>query len=78
VARLQLVVEPRLANTAAYLFVDPAQIDTLELGLLTENVDGPALVEERAFISDILRWRVRHVFGAKFLDWRGAVKMPIS
>lgn len=78
VARLRLVVEPRLANTAAYLFADTAQVDTVELGLLTENMDGPALFEEREFIRDVQRWKVRHVFGAKFLDWRGAVKMPIS
>jgi hypothetical protein len=78
VAQLQLVVEPRLAATAAYLFADSAQIDTLELGLLTENMDGPAILEDREFVRDVFRTKVRHVFGAKFLDWRGTVKMPIS
>jgi hypothetical protein len=23
-------------------------------------------------------WKVRHVFGAKALDWRGLVRMPIA
>jgi phage major head subunit gpT-like protein len=78
VARLQLVVEPRLASTAVYLFADSGQIDTLELGLLTENMDGPFLQEDREFIKDVIRYKVRHVFGAKFLDWRGAVKMPVT
>jgi hypothetical protein len=26
----------------------------------------------------VYRWRCRHVFGAKTLDWRGLVKLPIT
>jgi hypothetical protein len=26
----------------------------------------------------VYRWRCRHVFGAKALDWRGLVKLPIT
>lgn len=77
IASLQLVVEPRLPATATWLATDPNQIDTVELGLLVENEDGPVLEEEREFIRDEYRWKVRHAFGVKPLDWRGLVKMPV-
>ncbi|MGH8698097.1 MAG: prohead protease/major capsid protein fusion protein [Burkholderiales bacterium] len=75
---LRLVVEPRLANGAVYLAADPPQIDTCELGLLEANQDGPTVETEREFIVDTQRYKVRHVFAAKFLDWRGIVKQPLS
>lgn len=78
IASLELVVEPRLATTGAYLAADSSQIDTVELGLLEENVNGPAIDEEGEFVRDVKRWKVRHVFGSKALDWRGLVRMPIS
>jgi HK97 family phage prohead protease len=78
IARLELVVEPRLPDDAYYLAADSAQIDTVEMGLLEENMGGPMLEEEREFGRDVIRWKVRHVFGAKVLDWRGLVKVPVS
>lgn len=75
---LQIVVEPRLPETAFYLAADSAQIDTVELGVLEENIGGPMLDEEREFGRDVIKWKVRHVFGAKALDWRGMVKVPVS
>ena len=54
------------------------QIDTVELGLLEGNVDGPMLEQERSFVVDVQRWKVRHVFAPKFLDWRGVVKQPVT
>ena len=33
--------QAQLANTAAYLAADSAQIDTVELGLLNDNIGGP-------------------------------------
>jgi hypothetical protein len=78
IANLELVVEPRLANTAVYLAADPSQIDTCELGLLDENMGGPVIEEEREFRIDAAHWKVRHVCGAAFLDWRGIVRMPVS
>lgn len=78
ISNLQLVVEPRLASTAVYLASDPNQIDTVELGLLEENASGPIIEEEREFGKDIFSWKVRHVCGAKALDWRGLVKMPVT
>lgn len=78
IASLELVVEPRLANTAAYLAADASQVDTVELGLLEENMGGPVLDEDQEFARDERRWKVRHVFGSKALDWRGLVKLPIN
>lgn len=75
---LTLVVEPRLPANAVYLTADPVQIDSCELGRLEEHMNGPTVEEEREFDRDVFRWKVRHVFGAKFLDWRGIVKMPVS
>jgi hypothetical protein len=78
IANLELVVEPRLVSSAAFLAADSNQIDTVELGLLEENMGGPVLDEEEEFRRDVKCWKVRHVFGAKALDWRGLVKMPIA
>ncbi len=76
---LELVVEPRLdALDAFYLAADSSQVDTAELGLLEENFGGPTIEEESEFGRDVFRWKVRHVFGAKFLDWRGIVQVPLA
>jgi hypothetical protein len=75
---LTLVIEPRLADGAFYLAADSSQIDTLELGLLAGNEEGPAIETEQGFTIDMTRYKARHVFAAKFLDWRGIVKQPVS
>ncbi len=76
--KLELVVEPRLANNAFFLAADSSQIDTIELGLLDENMSGPTLEEEKEFSSDIMRWKVRHAMGTKAIDWRGLIRVPLS
>jgi hypothetical protein len=48
------------------------------LGLLEENMDGPVIQSERGFTIDTQKYKVRHVFAPKFLDWRGIVKQPIT
>lgn len=80
IAQLELVVEPRLAATAIYLAADTSQIDTCELGLLEENFSGPSVTEDRSeeFRRDVFSWKVKHVIGAKFLDWRGIIKQPVT
>lgn len=78
ISNLQLVVEPRLPSTAVYLAADANQIDHIELGLLDDNINGPMVDEEEEFEVDEKRWKVRHVFGAKALDWRGLVRMPVT
>jgi hypothetical protein len=71
-------VEPRLASSAAFLAADSTQIDTIEMGLLDENMGGPYIEIEQGFGTDESRWKIRHTVGAKALDWRGLVKMPIT
>ncbi len=75
--KLELVVEPRLASNAFYLAAGNSQVDTAELGLLEENMQGPTLDKEEGFGVDSFAYKVRHVAGAKFLDWRGMVKIPL-
>lgn len=75
---LQLVVEGRLPATGAYLLASPQQIDTADLAFLEENADGPLVEEESEFARDVRRWKVRHIIGARFLDWRGITKLPIG
>ena len=78
ISSLQLVVEPRLANTAAYLCAGCEQIDCVELGLLEENIGGPHMETQQGFDTDESRWKIRHTAGVKALDHRGMVKMPVS
>ena len=46
--------------------------------MLTENLNGPTLAQDTEFVRDIQRYKCRHVFGVKALDWRGLVKQPVS
>jgi ATP-dependent protease ClpP protease subunit len=77
VAGLTLVVEPRLPSSAFYVVADAMQIDTCELAYLAGE-DGPVLIERDGFEVDRHEYKLRHVFGARFLDWRGIVKTPIG
>lgn len=78
ISSLELVVESRLSPTAAYLACDGSQVDTITLATLDENQDGPTFEEDAEFRRDVYSTKVRHVFGAAALDYRGLVKMPIS
>src|SRR5690606_21206184 len=75
-ANLQLVVEARLAPDAVYLLTSPDSVDTLERAWL-EADGGPVVKEEDGFERDTRKYKVRHVFGSRWLDWRGAVMLPI-
>jgi HK97 family phage prohead protease len=77
-ANLVLVIEPRLADGAVYLAADSAQIDTIEMGLLGENMAGPRFFEEQGFRIDSQSWKARHVIGVRALDWRGLVKINLT
>ncbi|WNG37876.1 hypothetical protein F0U61_32490 [Archangium violaceum] len=76
IRNLQLVVESRLDGSAFYVACGAEQVDTIVLARLEENAEGPVIEEEREFIRDAMRMKVRHVAGAKVLDWRGLVKVP--
>lgn len=73
---LQVVAEPRLANTdTVYLVADSAMIDCGEVSILTSS---PELIEENGFITDCRRWKMRHSFGTAILDHRGIVKLTLT
>ena len=76
-AKLDLVVEARLTSGAVYLMTSPESVDTYERAWLDAD-NGPVVAEEDGFTDDTKTFKVRHVFGGRWLDWRGAVKMPIS
>ncbi len=76
-AKLELVVEARLDEDACYLLTSPDNVDTLERAWLEED-DGPKIEEEDGFAVDAKSYKVRHVCGSRWLDWRGAVKLPIA
>lgn len=76
-SKLELVVEARLNSSAIYLLTSPEQVDTYERAHLNgERV--PDVIEEQPFKVDAQSWRARHTCGGRWLDWRGAVKIPIS
>lgn len=76
-AQLQLVVEARLQEDAFYLLTSADAVDTLERAWL-EDDNGPRITEEDGFKTDARTYKVRHVFGGRWLDWRGAVKVPLN
>lgn len=75
-AKLELVVEARLPASAFYLLTAPTSVDTVERAWLEED-NGPKIEEQDSFNIDAKSYKVRHAFGARWLDWRGAVKVPI-
>lgn len=77
VANLELIVEARLDDSAAFLMTSPTSIDTLERAWL-ESDGGPVIKEEESFNVDARTYKVRHVFASRWLDWRGVVKLPIA
>jgi hypothetical protein len=66
------IVEGRLTGNQWYLFASPAQIDTIETAFL----DGEELFTEtrQGFEVDGMQTKVRMVFGAKAIDYRGMYK----
>ncbi|MEA9654881.1 hypothetical protein ABFU65_11020 [Xanthomonas campestris pv. raphani] len=76
-AQLQLVVEARLPANAFYLLTSPDAVDTLERAHLEED-NAPRITEDEGFKTDTRTYKVRHVFAARWLDWRGAVKVPVA
>jgi hypothetical protein len=59
-----------------YVLADPGQIEMIELGFL-DGREVPELIAQSSpdagsvFTNDAISWKVRHVFGGAFLDYRG-------
>ncbi|TXH66600.1 MAG: hypothetical protein E6Q88_11690 [Lysobacteraceae bacterium] len=77
VGKLDLVVEARLAGNAFYLATSPENVDTMERAWL-EIDNGPQIDEEDSFRFDSRSYKVRHVCGCRWLDWRGIVMVPVG
>lgn len=73
---LEPVVEPRLTDADVfYLIAGSDQVDTFELGTLPGH---PYAEQEESFNVDAVSWKIRHVFGGAFLDWRGLVRVTLT
>lgn len=73
---LTVVSSPQLDASSAiiwYMFGDPNEIDTVEVGFL-EGEEGPVVEEEIDFSSDDLKLKVRQTCNAKAIDYRGLVR----
>lgn len=73
-SNLTLVVEPRLSG-AWHLFSDPSVLAALEYAYLG-GARTPEILAEEGFTVDGLRMRVRHDFGAGFIEHRAAFRNP--
>lgn len=58
-----------------YLAADPNLMDTIELGFL-EGYDSPSMMTVDNMSPDRREYFIRHVIGAKALDWRGLYYNP--
>lgn len=75
-ADLTVIAEPRLeAEAVSYLASSFNQVDHIELAAL---IGSPEIAQQDGFETDSIRWRIRHVFGAGALDWRGLVRMTVT
>lgn len=75
-SKLQLVVEPRLADPKAwYVAADTAEVDGLEWSYL-EGEEGPQIDTRSGWEIEGLEVKVRLDFGAGFVDWRGWYRNP--
>jgi hypothetical protein len=59
------------------VLADRAQIESIELGFLGGREEPELLLQEQpttgaVFTNDQISWKVRHVFGGAWLDYRGA------
>jgi|GEM_PF-1485662 len=59
--------------TQWYLFANPSEIDTVEIGFL-EGEEAPVVEEEDEFDDDTRKIKIRHNLAAKAIDYRGMVR----
>jgi len=78
ISKLQLVVEPRLVTANGfYLATSFDQVDTVELATLEELGGAPELSDGAPSLgTDCRDFKVKHVFVAKAIDWKGLVRVP--
>lgn len=72
---VRVISDPRVADGAWYLFAAPSQAAIIEVAWL-DGQQTPFIDEEVDFITDGIRVKCRHCFGAGILGWRGAIYNP--
>lgn len=72
---VRVISDPRIPDGAWYLFAAPSQAALIEVAWLDGN-QTPFIDEEVDFITDGIRVKCRHCFGAGLLGWRGAIYNP--
>jgi hypothetical protein len=73
--KLSLLVEPRLPEGTYYLFADPARLPCLQYAYLSA-AQGVQIQRTETWDTLGMKFRAFLDFGAGWLDWRGAHKVP--
>jgi hypothetical protein len=72
------VVVPNFADTNNwYLLADPRQVEGIEVGFLNGREAPELLVQDNptdgsVFTNDAITFKIRHIYGAGWIDYRGA------
>jgi hypothetical protein len=74
-ASMQLIVDPRVEGNQWYLAASPSTVDTIEVAML-EGMSGPEMAQETEFNNDSVKFKCKHVVGAKAISHVGFVKNP--
>lgn len=69
------IIDGSIKNKAWFAIGDKNQCDTIEVGYL-EGEDGPTISENVEFKSDVISYKISHVFGAKAIDHKNMYKNP--
>lgn len=74
-ASLVVIVDARITDNRWYLFAEPGMVDTIEYAYL-EGEDGMFTETREGFEVDGMEVKARLVFGASWIDYRGAYLNP--
>ncbi len=72
---LEVVTEGRVEGLDWFMTAAPGLVDTIEYAYL-EGEEGIFTEQRNGFEVDGVQIKVRHVFAAKAIDWRGLYKTP--
>ena len=73
--KLSLLVEPRLTGATWYVFADPARLAAMQYAYLS-SAQGVQIQRTEAWDTLGMKFRAFLDFGAGWLDWRGAHRIP--
>ena len=73
--KLSLLVEPRLPEDIWYVFADPARLAAMQYAYLS-SAQGVQIQRTEAWDTLGLKFRAFLDFGAGWIDWRGAHRIP--